>query len=173
MNRAIVTHVRKREPHFGRRAQDAGVKPVGEHLSRAAHDGIQAPGNPDAETLHALRETLLVVGFDHHVQVIPLHREFADAHAETLAPRHECMPDRVKGPWAAQATDMGDNAEGDVDGESTREDRTRRVTHAGALALRLATRSLTPAAPAGREEERQLSGPPARVPVSMRPCAIR
>jgi hypothetical protein len=28
--------------------------------------------------------------------------------AETLAPRHECVPDHVKGPRAAQVTDVGE-----------------------------------------------------------------
>ncbi len=59
--------------HLTRRTEDVPVKTVGKDGATPLHHAIELLGHADGETLHTAGHGLSIVGFDHEMQVIPLH----------------------------------------------------------------------------------------------------
>jgi hypothetical protein len=70
---SIEEYVDERISHFPRRPQGTSVIAVGKDAAPRRKECVQAPRNPDAESLHAAREAQSVVRLDQHMDVIGLH----------------------------------------------------------------------------------------------------
>jgi len=100
VNVAVGAHVSKHARNVDRGAQDARVKPVGQHLAGAMHQAVEPAGDADGEPLHASRQRGLARRFGNEVHMVTLKREFTDAHSEPVRPCRERRPKNAEAPPA-------------------------------------------------------------------------
>lgn len=122
------------------------MKAVGQKATLAAEDAVEPSGQAHTETLHSAGHVRLLDGFDDQMDVVRLHGELADAHAESFGSGGERLSNRTKRAPRTEARNSCHHAPCDVDGQSASPLLAARVALSGSCVIGLAARMTTPTA---------------------------
>lgn len=156
---AILQHVHERSPRLGRRADVSRVISIREHATGSTEDPVESPRDTHLEALHRTAERDFVLHLHEQVEMVLLHREVDDSHAQAFLGDAERVAHDPIGARAAQVRHARHDAAGDVDRVARVQRSAPRVRNLGGRSLGLATGSGALAAPRTRQHQCELTRP--------------
>src|SRR5260370_42324932 len=142
----IEQEIPQRVTHFSRRLERVHMIAIFNHLPFAIHETVERSGDANVQGRDGPSECHSILGLDHNVDVVTLHRKMAQAHTKPLSGQPERLLDGREALALAEAYHIGTDSNGHVLGLTSAHFGTRHVRELVSVAL--ATRSFALSTPA-------------------------